>query len=174
MKKTDDNIRKVPIKNYVILIVLFTFTIVLILYLCNLYQVYDEHQKETPIIRDILSEITSDELDHYVMENPTTIIYMCTAENPICRNYEKDFKKLIQKENLQENIVYLNLSNVDQNDFITNFNTKYPYKVLLSSEYPALVILEDGKVSQLLQGSSEERLTITKTKQFIDINKIGE
>lgn len=174
MKKKEDTTRKIPKKNYVILAVLFIFSIALVLYLCNLYQVYDEHQKETPIIRDTLSEIASDELDHYILENPTTVIYMCTAENMVCRNYEKDFKKLVEKENLQESIVYLNLSNLNQTEFVNNFNSKYPYKVSLSSEYPALVVFEDGKIGNVLQGTGDEKLTITKTKQFIDINNIGE
>lgn len=174
MKKKEDNLRTIPTKNYVILVVLFVFSIALILYLCNLYLVYDEHQKETPVIRGTLSEITSDELEHYVMENPTTVIYMCTAEDVKCRNYEKDLKKVVQQKNLQEAIVYLNLSTLNQTEFVDSFNSKYPYKISLSTEYPALVVFEEGKVSNLLQGNSDQKLTITKTKQFIDINNIGE
>ena len=34
----------------------------------------------------------NDDLDHYVLDNPTTIIYMCTANDDECRNFEKDFK----------------------------------------------------------------------------------
>lgn len=174
MRKKEENMKTIPIKNYIILAVLLVFSIAVILYLCNLYLVYDEHQKETPVIRGTLSEITSDELEHYVMENPTTVIYMCTAEDTKCRNYEKDLKKLIHQKDLQETIVYLNLSALNQAEFVNNFNSKYPYKISLSTEYPALVVFEEGKVSNLLQGNSEEKLTITKTKQFIDINNIGE
>ena len=108
------------------------------------------------------------------MENQSTVIYVCTASNPTCRNYEKDFKKLIIKNNLQEKIVYLNLSNVDQEEYVSQLNEKYQSKVELTAKYPALVIFENGKIVNVLQGTEKEKLTISKTKQFIEFNKIGD
>ena len=162
------------LKNYLILAALFIATTGLILYLCQLYKVYEEYQKQTPVIRDTLSEITYQDLEHYILERPTTVIYMCTASDMVCRNYEKNFKKLIKSKELQETIVYLNLSNVDQDKFIEEFNDKYPSKFKLTSRYPALVVFEEGKLINLLQGKDDEELTIVKTKQFIEIHKIGE
>ena len=166
--------KKKNLKNYLLLILLFCIGVGLTLYLCKLYDVYDEYQKETPVIRDTLSEITDEELEHFLMENPTSVIYMCTSSDMTCRNYEKDFKKLIKKDNLQDIIVYLNLSNIDQKKFINDFNNVYQYKISLTSNLPAIVYFEDGKIKNILQGNSKEKLTITKTKQFIEINKIGE
>ena len=161
-------------KNYILLALLFLAGILLTVYFCNWYHVYDEYQKQTPVIRGTLSEIMPEDLEHYVMENPTTVIYMCTSSDMVCRNYEKDFKKLIEKESLQEQIIYLNLSNANIDEFINEFNVKYPYKVQLTEKYPAIIMFEDGKVKNMLQGTEKEKLTITKTKQFIEINKIGE
>lgn len=166
--------KKVGVKNYAILALIFAVGIGLTLYLCNWYNVYDAYQKETPVIRGTLSEITKDELEHYILENPTTVIYMCTASDITCRDYEKDFKKLVEKEELQEVIVYLNLNDVNEKEFIDSFNNMYPYKVKLTKYYPALVIFEEGKIRNILQGKEDEKLTITKTKQFIEMNRIGE
>ncbi len=165
---------KKRIKNFIILGAIFLLGIGLTLYICNCYQVYDEYQKQTPVIRGTLSEITSEELDHYLMENPTTTIYMCTSSSDTCRNYEKELIKLSKTLNLSEYVIYLNLSDVDQNTFIEKFNAAYPYKVELTSSYPAFVSFEDGKVKYILQGNEDEKLTISKTKQFLEINNIGE
>ena len=173
MAETNEK-KKGGLKNYLILAVIFIIGIGVTLYLCNLYQVYDEYQKETPVIRDTLFEITSDELEHYILENPTIVIYMCTSSEMVCRNYEKGFKKLIKSKELQEVIVYLNLSNLDQEKFIEDFNNKYNFKVKLTTYYPALVVFEEGKITSMLQGTAEEELTVVKTKQFIEIHKIGE
>ena len=173
MAETNEK-KKGGLKNYLILTVIFIIGIGVTLYLCNLYQVYDEYQKETPVIRDTLFEITSDELEHYILENPTIVIYMCTSSEMVCRNYEKGFKKLIKSKELQEVIVYLNLSNLDQEKFIEDFNNKYNFKVKLTTYYPALVVFEEGKITSMLQGTAEEELTVVKTKQFIEIHKIGE
>lgn len=165
---------KKKLKNYFILILIFVLGIGITLYLSKLYRVYDEYQKETPVIRGVISEITNEELEHYLMENPTIVIYMCTSSDMLCRNFEKDFKKLIEKENLQEEIIYLNLSDINQDEFINSFNEKYPYRNKLTSKYPALVLFEEGKIRSILQGNSKEKLTIKKAEQFIDLNNIGE
>ena len=97
MDKNTEEKRVIPVKNYIILVILFVAIVALVFYLCDLYHVYDAHQREIPVIRDTLSEIQPDELEHYIMENPTTVIYMCTAFDEKCRDYEKDLKKLGKK-----------------------------------------------------------------------------
>ncbi len=172
MDKKEDQKRKIPTKNYIILLVLFIAIIALVLYLCNLYHIYDAHQREVPVIRDTLFEIQPEEIEHYVMENPTTVFYMCTAADETCRNYEKDLKKLVQKEELQSAIIYINLSNVDSDEFVSTFNTKYPYKISLKKNYPAFVVFQEGKIISILQADKNSKLTISDTAQFIKLNKI--
>lgn len=170
----ENNERKIEIKNYIILALIFIAATAITLYLCNVYRVYEESKRQIPIIRDTLSEITSEELQHYISENPTAMIYMCTASTTTCRNYEKDLKKYVIKEDLQETIIYLNIAEEEIESFTDNFNSTYSSKLKLKSNYPALVIFEEGKVTHLLQAKEKEKLTITKTKQFMDLHKIGE
>ena len=164
---------KKKLKNYIILVVIFLAAIGLTLYLCKWYNVYDEYQKQTPVIRDTLNELSIEEIDHYVIDNPTAVVYMCTASELKCRNFEKDFKKLIKNENLQEKIVYLNISDVDAQAFYNDFNNKYNYKKELN-HYPALIMFEDGKITRIIQGSDEKELNISQVKQIVETSKIGE
>lgn len=173
-KKKEDLKTKKKIHNYIILFVIILLSVGIVLYLCRWYEVYDEYEKEIPVIRDSLLEITNEDLEHYILDNPTAVIYMCTASSESCRSFEKDFVKLIQKEELGDKIIYLNLSNVDQEQFVKEFNEKYPYKVELTTNYPAFVIFEDGKVHSMLQGKENKKLTVSKVNQFLDLNKIGE
>ncbi len=169
----EKKIKKITIKNYLILALIFLGTICLTIYFCRCYSVYNEKMKEVPVIRGVISEITSEELEHYVNDNPNCIVYMCIASDMKCRNFEQDFIKLIKKKNLQEEIVYLNLSNVDQEKFTGAFNDKYKYSVQLTTNYPAIVTFEENKVSNIIQEDDGE-LSITKAKQFIELNRIGE
>ena len=160
--------------NYFVVLVLFAVCVVLVLYLCGLYKVEKEEQSKVPVIRDSLAEIFYDDLDHYVLDNPMSVIYMCTATDDICRNFEKSFKKLLKQEDYDSNIVYLNLTDLNQEEFVASFNKKYPYKDGITSSYPAFVIFEDGKVKNILQGSSKKQLTVSKVKSFLEFNNIGE
>lgn len=172
--KKNDDLRKIPTKNYVILLIIFLITFLLVYYLYRFYVVYSSYQKETPIIRDVLPEITDQELEHYIQESPSIVIYMCTASDDTCRNFEKSFKKLINKKNLSTYITYLNLSNADIDNFTNKFNNSYQYKQKLTNNYPALVVFEDDKVRDIIQNSKKEKINMTDVEQFLKRNKIGE
>lgn len=172
--KVEEVTTKKRFKNYCILIVVFILTICLTLYLCKIYKTYDEYKKLTPVIRGTLQEIVSEDLEHYILENPTTIIYMCTSNSDSCRSFEKDFKKFVVKEDYTNDIVYLNLTNLDQEQFIEEFNSKYNFKIKLNSDYPAIVLFENGTIDALLQGNDNKKLTVSKVKDFLDLNTVTE
>lgn len=174
MKQTS-KLRKVPMQNYIILALLFLGVILLLWYFSSWYRVYDDYQKETPVIRGTLSEITSLELEHYIMENPTTVIYMCTSSAMKCRNFEKNFKTMLQNnEKLKSNMIYLNLSDINQEDFVNNFNNLYPYKVKLTTEYPAIVLFEDSKVIGLLQEKENKTLDVNDVRSYLKLHQVNE
>ena len=161
-------------KRYLILAFIFVLCMGLVIYLCKWYKVYDDYQKEIPVIRDTLSEITDIDLEHYILDNPTTVIYMCTASDEVCRDFEKDFKKLVIKKEYTDKIVYLNLSGLDQEKFVEEFNNKYKFKVKLTTDYPAIVMFEDGKISSLLQENDKRDFTISTVKDYLELYMIGE
>lgn len=161
-------------KRYLILIFIFILCMGLVIYLCKWYKVYDDYQKEIPVIRDTLSEITDVDLEHYILDNPSTIIYMCTASDEVCRDFEKDFKKLVIKKEYTDKIVYLNLSGLDQDKFVEEFNSKYNFKIKLTTDYPAIVMFEDGKITSLLQENDKRDFTISTVKDYLELNMIGE
>lgn len=172
---TDKIIDKRKFHNYIILIVIFLVCIGFVLYLCNLYKVYEDYQKETPVIRGAIEEIVPEDLEHYVLDTSVTAIYMCTSYQDQCRSFEKDFKKYLKQREWNNEIVYLNLSDLDQEEFVESFNNQYPYKKgKLTVNYPAFVLFEDGKVTGILQAKDDKKLTITKVKQFLEMNEVGE
>ncbi|MBR3145737.1 MAG: hypothetical protein IKF47_00595 [Bacilli bacterium] len=172
-EKTLEKKDKKIVRNYIITIVLFIACCGLVLYLRELYRVNEAEQKKIPVIQGYISEIYSDDLEHYIMDNPNGVIYMCIANDENCRAFEREFKKLLKKDEYSDNLAYLNLIDVDQNEFLNNFNSKYIYKTKLSKEYPAFVLFEDGKVKAILQEKSK-KLDIVKVKHFLELSEIGE
>lgn len=170
----DNKKSKKRIKNYIILVVIFALCCGFTLYLCEWYNVYSDYKKQTPVIRGTLSEINTEDLDHYVVDIPSVIVYMCTSYDDNCRNFERDFKKYINKKDLHDSIVYLNISDVDQKQFVDEFNNKYNYKVKLNGNYPALVSFKDGKVDSILQSDKNKKLSISKVDNFLELNTYEE
>lgn len=169
-----NNKEKSKLKNYLILLLLFVVSMGFVLYLRELYKVNEAEQKKIPVIDGLVYEIYNDDLEHYILDNPTMVIYMCTANGNSCRLFERDFKKLLKKNDYSDRLVYLNLTNIDQEKFIKEFNNKYNYKIKLTTNYPAFILFEDGKVKKILQGKENDGLTITRVRQFLEMNEIGE
>ena len=166
-------VKKIPTKNYLLLLVLFAATFLLIYYLYRWYVVYSDYQNQIPVIREYLSEVTEQEMEHYIQENPTAVIYVCTAADIECRNFEKNFRKLVEKDSLKEYITYVNLTDENKDSFISRFNQRYPHKKIRLTKYPAIIVFEDGVISSILQADKDNKLTITDVKQFLKTNKVG-
>ncbi len=161
------------IRNYIITIVLFIACCGVILYLRELYKVNEEANKKIPILQGYISEIYNEDLEHYILDNPNTIVYMCIANDDDCRTFEREFKKLLKTDKYNDRLVYLNLTDVDQNSFIDTFNSKYNNKNKLTRKYPAFVLFEDGKIKAILQ-EKNKKLDIVKVKHFLEIIEAGE
>lgn len=168
------NERKITIKNYLILALIFLVATLITIYLCNVYSVYQKSKLEIPVIRGTLSEITNEDLEHYISENPSTILYICTASDPSCRSYEKDLKKLVNGKELQDDIIYLNILPEEKEAFVKSYNEKFTSRVKLTEQFPAFVALEEGKTIQILQPKENEKLSLSKTQQFVELHKIEE
>ena len=158
------------LKNYFILIIIFILSCGFTLYLCEWYNVYSDYKEQTPVIRGTISEIVYDDLNHYVVDVPNIIVYVCTPNSDECRNFEKTFKKYVIKNGLNNEIVYLNVSNVDQQQFLADFNNTYKYKIKLKGNYPAFISFKDGKIDSILQGSDDKKITIAKVNTFFELN----
>ena len=173
-EKAKQSERNIGVKNYLIIGLIFLVAIVVTVYLCNVYIGYQESKLEIPVIRGTLSEITSEELEHFISENPTVLLYICTASDESCRNYEKDLKKLVTRKELQNELIYLNISLDEKETFVKTFNETYTSRVKLTDQFPAIIALEEVKTVHILQPNNNERLTISKTQQFIELHRIGE
>ena len=92
--------KSIPIKNYFILLLIILGTFFIVYYFYRWYVVYSDYQEDIPVIRDTLLEVSEEEMYHYIQENSTTVVYMCTSEDASCRNFEKSFKKLIERDSL--------------------------------------------------------------------------
>ena len=90
-KKSEEKENK-KLHNYFLLLLLFAVCVAVVLYICRIYTINKEEQLKIPIIRGYISEIYSEDLEHYVTDNPTTVLYLCVANGDSCRSFERGFK----------------------------------------------------------------------------------
>ena len=148
MSKTEKK-RKIATQNYFIAIGIVILSVMLILFARQIYKDYQAYELKTPILSGHVAEISILEIDNYIRDKADVILYFGVSDDKNSREIEKKLLKLIQKDKLEDELIYLNLTNeADIEGFIRKFNKKY-----LEDEkdeivtYPAVVIISERKVS---------------------------
>ena len=167
--KKEPNNRKVPFKNYIILLFLCFLTLGIVFAISNYYRKIEQKELETPVISGIVSEIKKEDLDNYIVENPDFFLWIGSSYNYNSRDVEKDLIEYFKKNDIKDRMIYLNVSNEKElDDFYDSFNSKYVEKDYAKLfDYPAFVIIRDGKVLDLVQKKTKQKLTISDIDRLL-------
>ena len=157
-------------QNYIILAIIYIAVIVLVIYLASWYNTYVEHKQEIPVLQNVISEINPSEVEHYLMENPSPILYLCSASNEECREFEESIKASLE-DNAYQDLTYVNLENVDdERSYLTKLLDDYDGSSFSITRIPCLIKFTDGRVTAIEDGLNGALLTKNEALNFIDTN----
>ena len=153
--------RVIPNKNYAIVAVIFVITIGLMFFLRNWYISYQDYENTIPVLSGVISEIKYAEVDNYLNDNPSVVMYMGDASDSDCREFELTLKQLVEKKQIKDRVIYFNITDVkNKNLLLKEFNDKYILNNKISS-YPVVMIFEDGKIVDYRSKTASKNLTIS-------------
>ena len=138
-------------KKIILLIIICLFTIGILFITLKLNEQRKKEILSTSSIDGYLTEIKYDEVQTHIVEQPNSIIYISNSSDGLSRDFEKDFKKVIKKYNLENEIIYININNVNIIDPV------YQYA-------PTLIFYSKGQISDIIDCE-----TLKTKKQIIDI-----
>lgn len=137
--------KEIPLKNYILLSIVLILTIVVVIYFFLWKNTYEKSKLQTPILDEYLLVINYNELNNYLVENKDAIIYVSKLNNENIRLFENKFKNIINKNNLNNKILYLDLTEeLKENNIVKEKNKKYGKEM---TEIPSIIIIKDGKIS---------------------------
>ena len=137
--------KEIPLKNYILLSIVLILTIVVVIYFFLWKNTYEKSKLQTPILDDYLLVINYNELNNYLVENKDAIIYVSKLNDESIRLFENKLKNIINKNNLNNKILYLDLTEeLKENNIVKEINKKYGKEM---TEVPTIVIIKDGKIS---------------------------
>ena len=137
--------KEIPLKNYILLSIVLILTIVVVIYFFLWKNTYEKSKLQTPILDDYLLVINYNELNNYLVENKDAIIYVSKLNDESIRLFENKFKNIINKNNLNNKILYLDLTEeLKENNIVKEINKKYGKEM---TGVPTIVIIKDGKIS---------------------------
>ena len=132
--------REVPKKNYIIMLLVIIFVVVITIALAN---AYNNRVKKTSVMSNFLSEINEKDLDTYIKENPNIVIYVADKYNLDNDEQEEKIKKLMIESNISDYFVYLSPN--DNKKLFSSLSKNYDGNIS-TEEMPVLIVFEEGKI----------------------------
>lgn len=147
--------KKITIKNYVILAIIILVTVVLVFYVRSWYNTSKIYYSQNSVIKDLVSEINENEIGNYTLESQKFVLYASSGTNGNIKVFENNLKKLINKLDIEEDILYLNLDNVNVNLFNESLKNSFVLNQKVSSQISddsssTIYVFIDGKISAVL------------------------
>lgn len=163
-----EELRKIPLKNYIILGVVIFISVLLLYYFYMWVEAYNETKLNKPIMDKYMEVINYNELDNYLIENPNTIIYVSVLENLEIRNFEKKFKKIFRNNEINNEVLYLDITESIKNKNIKK-ELKDEYFINSTSilDVPVIVVIDNGKLKSIYS-ISENNYDVDRIKLFIN------
>lgn len=171
LTKKKNEKREIPTKNYIIIGIIVIITTLAAIYLCSWYKQYNDNKINEPVITSVLRQVEYNNLNTVLQERDVLIMYLCTTDEKICRNFEKKFSKYIKDNNLTEEIIYLNLGyEEDETGLLKRVYDEYKTDNLVKKiySYPTLMIFSEGKIVDVLSSNEKDKITIEKVSEFLE------
>lgn len=151
--------REIPVKNYVILILVFLVTIVAVFYVRDWYNTTKNYYAQNSVMTKVVREIKSEEISNYILENQRFILYVSSGHDSGIKNFEDDFKNLIQSLDITDDVLYMNLDGVNATNFYNLLKNNYALNSKMKNQIvdsnSSLYLFTDGKVSGVLNNVSD-------------------
>lgn len=151
--------REVPFKNYVVLFVIMLVSVAFVFYLKGWYNASKEYYAVNSVIKDSVSEINENEIENYIVESQKFVLYASSGSLEDVKNFEVSLKKIIDKLDIYDNVLYLNLDGVDVSSFNSKLkNMAYNNRVfsMISNDSNCVIYLfENGKIKYVLNDANK-------------------
>ena len=144
--------RKIPLKNYIVLCVIIVLTVISVFYVRSWYITNKEYYSRNSVVKDVVREINIDEISNYTLESPKFMLYVSSGVDADVKEFENSFKRLIKKLEVNDDILYLNTDNVNY-DLYSNlkyFAVNDKISSFISESKASLYVFSDSKIVGVL------------------------
>lgn len=159
--------KKVSIKNYIYLIIIYLFFIGGCLLFIKVYNGYKNNRFETPVIRGKMDELTSiDELINlnYEFNLNGKVLYFSNSKNENDRELERQVLKYLENKKMSHKLLYFNLKDMTKESY-EKINKLL--NIDLKNNSPAFIYIIDNKVEESLYSSNRKTVDIKKVEEFL-------
>lgn len=131
---------KQELKNKILLAIICIFTLFVLFFALRISEKGNDEKLNDSVISKYLSEVKYEGINDFVLEYPNIIIYVSNSKNNESRKFEKKLAKIIKKYNLENEMIYININNLNIVDPIYQ-------------NAPQFIFYNNGNVSEIVNCS---------------------
>ena len=124
-------------KKLILFIALCVVTLLILFFALKINNNRLNEMDKQSLISEYLTEVKYDDINEYIQENPSSIVYISNSSEESSKEFEDTFKKVIKDYNLENDIVYINIYELDVKD---------PFY----RKAPVILFYKDGSVSDVI------------------------
>lgn len=147
----------IPKKNYIIVILLFTFTVAITLIFSSIYT--NKEEESVSNFYESTKKINYQDVENYLLDNPESIIYITDKNNKKYTKLEKELESRLEKLKLKDSFVIIEYTELENglNKYLKDkYNTTIEY-----NNSPIMIIINNDMI--------EANITITDNTNVNDI-----
>ena len=153
--------KKKPIKNYIILLLIILVTVFTVFLVSNIYK---ESKRVESDFYKFANTITNKEFDVYVTEFPNSIIYIYDKYSNEYKEFENELKSKIETSYLTNNFVYIDKRELNKK-FINNIKENYDTEIKYNNK-PVIIIISDKEIVNVIEVNEETNINSLNLEVF--------
>ena len=164
--------RKIPVLNYFLL----GLVVIIVMSLCYLfYDKYTENKLDEAIMNRYIQVINYNEITNYVTENSNAYIYVSVLKNKEIRDFEIRFKNIINRYELNNKILYLDLTTIMNNNvLLSDAINNYHIDDKKISNIPNIMVFNNGELTNIIEIDIENNNMNKLVDNLQEIDLIGD
>ena len=161
--------RNIPTKNYYMVLLVSVLLIILTIYVRNMYLSYRITRINDSVFADkSINQINTEDFNFTLSETSEAILYVSYTGSKEVYSMEKKLYRELKKKDLIEKVIYWNVTDVDQNDYLSILRSSFPDIKSQINAAPMLIYIKDGQGVEAM--SSELKMIDSKVLDNL-INK---
>lgn len=165
--------KKIPLKNYFEVGIMIIAIIALTLLLRQWFNSYKDTKLKESIISGEVQEVTYFDFDNFVTAHDDFLLYIGVSSDSNCRELESDLIDVLEKRNIKNEVVFLNISNEkDKKKILDEIVDKY-FNSKVTINYPFFGVVNDKEVKDFAQKEKNNFLKISEIEKLLDMYEVG-
>lgn len=166
--------KKIPKKNYIILGVLAVLVVLLVWYIGQWIEAYKFNKLGISIISESINTVNKNELEVSLAETNQIILYVGYTHNNEIRNFEKELLKRIKSKNLNEFMIYYNITDeLEDDEYLESLRKQFKNLSPLINKAPMFIYVKNSEGIEV-KDSNETMITVKDYDELILKYEIGQ